>query len=110
MLLKPEKFDFSKPRRALPDKKTMAYYLNPANRGYLLTEAGKERLKEGGMAGAYLGNDGHVHIPGKRLTLYSKPSPPQDEQVGGYNYVINSYYWYLFVYTNTNVWLWESPQ
>ena len=84
MLLKPEKFDsqLPKPRRALPDKKTMAYYLNPANRGYLLTEAGKQRLKEGGMDGAYLGNDGHVHIPGKKLTRYSKPSPPQDEQVG----------------------------
>lgn len=33
------------PRRALPKKKTMKYYLNPENRGYLLTDAGEERLK-----------------------------------------------------------------
>ena len=92
MLLKPEKFDshLPKPRRALPDKKTMAYYLNPANRGYLLTEAGKKRLEEGGMAGAYLGPDGHVHIPGKKLTQYSKPSPPQYELVG-YNNMLLTY-------------------
>ena len=30
------------------------------------------------MEGAYLGKDGRVHIPGKRVTLYSPPSPPQD--------------------------------
>lgn len=47
-----------------------------------MTEAGRERLKEGGMEGAYLGDDGRVHIPGKRVTLYSKPSPPRpDKQV-----------------------------
>ena len=46
VLLKPEKFeDREKPRRALPDKKLMKYYLNPENRGYLLSEEGKERLK-----------------------------------------------------------------
>ena len=44
-----------------------------------MTEAGKERMREGGLEGAYLGPDGRVHIPGKRVTLYSKPSPPLDE-------------------------------
>ena len=37
LLLKPWKFeDQLKPRRALPDKKLMAYYLNPENR-YIYT-------------------------------------------------------------------------
>ena len=44
-----------------------------------MTEEGKAGLKEGGMEGAYLGEDGRVHIPGKRVTLYSDPSPPQPE-------------------------------
>lgn len=34
-------------------------------------------LQEGNMSGAYLGEDGYVHIPGKRTTLYSPVSPPQ---------------------------------
>lgn len=51
--------------------------LSVMKRGYLLTEVGQERLKEGGMEGAYLGEDGRVHVPGKRTTLYSKPAPPQ---------------------------------
>lgn len=34
-------------------------------------------LQEGNMAGAYLGDDGRVHIPGKKVTLYSEPSPPK---------------------------------
>ena len=46
-----------------------------------MTEEGRERLKEGGMEGAYLGDDGRVHIPGKRVTLYSEPSPPQPDKV-----------------------------
>ena len=49
-----------------------------------MTEEGRARLKEGGMEGAYLGRDGEVHIPGKKVTLYSQPSPPQpdaDKQV-----------------------------
>ena len=57
----------------------MAYYLNPAHRGYLLTEAGQHRLAEGGIAGAYLDPDGYVAIPGKRTTLYSKPAPTREE-------------------------------
>ena len=49
-------------------------------RGYLaVTEAGKERLKEGGIEGAYLGPDGFVHIPGKKVTLYSEVSPTKEE-------------------------------
>ena len=49
-------------------------------RGYLaVTEEGKERLKEGGIEGAYLGPDGYVHIPGKRVTLYSEPSLTKEE-------------------------------
>lgn len=44
-----------------------------------MTEEGKARLKEGGMEGAYLGPDGYVHIPGKRVTLYSEPSPTKEE-------------------------------
>ena len=49
-------------------------------RGYLaLTEEGKTRLKEAGIEGAYLGPDGRVHIPGKRVTLYSDPSPTLEE-------------------------------
>ena len=49
-------------------------------RGYLaLTEEGKTRLKEGGIEGAYLGPDGRVHIPGKRVTLYCDPSPTLEE-------------------------------
>lgn len=46
--LEPEKFDLI-PRSSLPNKKDMKYYLNPKNRGYLLTEAGRERLREGGL-------------------------------------------------------------
>lgn len=81
--LKPEKYEEGrKPRQALPDKYDMKYYLNPENRGYLLTEKGEQRLKEGNMAGAYLGDDGRVHIPGKKVTLYSEPSPPKDESKG----------------------------
>lgn len=80
VLLKPEKFEERPlPRRALPKRKTMAYYLDPDNRGYLLSPEGKERLKEAGMGGAYLGEDGRVHVPGRKVTLYSKPSPPQEE-------------------------------
>ena len=44
-----------------------------------MTEEGKHRLKEGGIEGAYLGPDGHVHIPGKKVTLYSEPSPTWEE-------------------------------
>ena len=33
------------------------------------------------MEGAYLGEDGRVHIPGKRVTLYSDPSPPQPDKL-----------------------------
>ena len=49
-----------------------------------MTEQGKERMKEAGIDGAYLGADGRVHIPGKRVTLYSEPSPPLEDcqQVG----------------------------
>ena len=42
-----------------------------------MTDEGRARLNEGGMEGAYFGEDGEVHIPGKRVTLYSDPSPPQ---------------------------------
>ena len=49
-------------------------------RGYLaLTEEGKARMKEAGIEDAYLGSDGRVHIPGKRVTLYSEPSPTLEE-------------------------------
>ncbi len=44
-----------------------------------MTEEGRQRLKEGGIEGAYLGPDGHIHIPGKRVTLYSEPSPTKEE-------------------------------
>ena len=46
-----------------------------------MTEEGRERLKEGGMEGAYLGEDGRVHIPGKKVTLYSEPSPPRPDKL-----------------------------
>lgn len=46
-----------------------------------MTEEGRERLKEGGMEGAYLGDDGRVHIPGKKVTLYSEPSPPRPDKL-----------------------------
>ncbi len=49
-------------------------------RGYLaVTPEGRERLKEGGMEGAYLGPDSAVHIPGKKVTLYSEASPTYEE-------------------------------
>ena len=49
-------------------------------RGYLaLTEEGKARMKEAGIEDAYLGPDGRVHVPGKRVTLYSEPSPTLEE-------------------------------
>ena len=57
----------------------MPYYLDPKNRGYLLTEAGQERLAQGGMKGAYLDSNGRVAIPGKRTTLYSPPAPTKEE-------------------------------
>ena len=80
VLLKPEKFEGREiPRRALPTKKLMPYYLDPKNRGYLLTEAGQERLAQGGMKGAYLDSNGRVAIPGKRTTLYSPPAPTKEE-------------------------------
>ena len=44
-----------------------------------MTEEGKARLKEGNIEGAYLGPDGRVHIPGKKVTLYSEPSPSLEE-------------------------------
>ena len=44
-----------------------------------MTEEGKARLKEARIEGAYLGPDGKVHIPGKRVTLYSDPSPSLEE-------------------------------
>ena len=44
-----------------------------------MTEEGKARLKEANIEGAYLGPDGRVHIPGKKVTLYSEPSPPLEE-------------------------------
>ena len=44
-----------------------------------MTEEGKTRLKEANIEGAYLGPDGRVHIPGKKVTLYSEPSPPLEE-------------------------------
>ncbi len=48
-------------------------------RGYLaVTEEGVARLREGGLEGAYVGPDGRVHIPGKRVTHYSDPSPPKE--------------------------------
>ncbi len=51
-----------------------------SHRGYLaMTEEGKARLKEGGLEGAYLGQDGHVHIPGRKVTRYSEPSPTKEE-------------------------------
>ncbi len=31
------------------------------------------------MKGAYLGKDNRIHIPGKRVTLYSSPSPSKEE-------------------------------
>ena len=62
----------------------------PGHRGYLVTtEAGRARLKEGGMEGAYLGDDGRVHIPGKRVTLYSDPSPPRPDKLVCTNHVTN---------------------
>ena len=67
------------PRRALPSKHNMIYYLNPENRGYLLTEAGQKRLAEGGMEGAYLHPDGRVAIPGKKTTLYTGIAPTKAE-------------------------------
>ena len=57
----------------------MAYYLNPDNRGYLLTEEGQKRLAEGGMKGAYLHPDGRVAIPGKKTTWYTEPAPSKAE-------------------------------
>ena len=44
----PEKYEdnlLNVPRRALPKKKMIKYYLNPENRGYLLTPDGQKRLK-----------------------------------------------------------------
>jgi large subunit ribosomal protein L15 len=80
VLLSPEKFEGKEiPRRALPSKHDMIYYLNPENRGYLLTEAGQKRLAEGGMEGAYLHPDGRVAIPGKKTTLYTGIAPTKAE-------------------------------
>ena len=73
----------------------------PGHRGYLVTtEAGRARLKEGGMEGAYLGDDGRVHIPGKRVTLYSDPSPPRPDKLVCTDHVtkITGLNLYIFAY------------
>ena len=55
-----------------------------------MTEEGKQRLKEGNIERAYCGSDGRMHIPGKKVTLYSEPSRPLEElqQVICFAYII----------------------
>ena len=80
VLLRPEKYDDRlKPRRALPSKKDMPYYLSEKNRGYLLTESGQQRLAEAGIAGCYVDADGRVAVPGKPTTEGAAPAPTKEE-------------------------------
>ena len=80
VLLKPEKYDERiKPRRSLPSKKDMPYYLSEKNRGYLLAESGQKRLAEAGLVGCYVDADGRVAVPGKPTTEGAAPAPTKEE-------------------------------
>lgn len=80
VLLNPHKYDERlKPRRALPSKEDMPYYLSEKNRGYLLTESGQRRLAEAGLAGCYVDADGRVAVPGKPTTEGAAPAPTKEE-------------------------------
>ena len=80
VLLRPEKYDERlKPRRALPSKKDMPYYLSERNRGYLLTGSGQKRLAKAGLAGCYVDEDGRVAVPGKPTTEGAPPAPTKEE-------------------------------
>ena len=80
MLLRPEKYDKrDMPRRALPSKKEMPYYLSERKRGYLLTKSGQERLAEAGLAGCYVDANGRVAVPGKPTTEGAPPAPTKEE-------------------------------
>lgn len=79
-MLKPEKYNEKiKPRRSLPSKMDMPYYLSEKNRGYLLTESGQKRLAEAGLAGCYVDTDGRVAVPGKPTTEGAEPAPTKEE-------------------------------
>lgn len=57
----------------------MPYYLSEKNRGYLLTNSGKKRLAESGLAGCYVDADGRVAVPGKPTTEGAPPAPTKEE-------------------------------
>ena len=79
-LLHPEKYNERlKPRKALPQKSEMPYYLNEKNRGYLLTEEGQRRLSEAGLAGCYVDENGRVAVPGKPTVEGDPPAPTKEE-------------------------------
>jgi len=79
-LLHPQKYDKRlKPRRALPQKSEMPYYLSEKNRGYLLTEEGQQRLTEAGLAGCYVDENGRVAVPGKPTVEGDQPAPTKEE-------------------------------
>lgn len=88
VLLRPEKYDERlKPRRALPSKKDMPYYLSEKNRGYLLTESGQKRLAESGLSGCYVDADGRVAVPGKPTTEGAPPAPTKEEYLKVCSYI-----------------------
>ena len=79
-LLRPQKYDERlKPRRALPQKSEMPYYLSEKNRGYLLTEEGQQRLAEAGLAGCYVDENGRIAVPGKPTVEGDSPAPTKEE-------------------------------
>ena len=91
VLLHPEKYhERLKPRRALPSREDMPYYLSEKHRGYLLTESGQKRLAEAGLAGCYVDADGRIAVPGKPTTEGAAPAPTKEEYLKVYSspYVI----------------------
>ena len=77
-LLHPHKFyDRLIPRNTLPRGHLLAYYLNPAKRGYLaMTEEGRMRMAAAGLSRAYLNKEGRVVL--RQIAIEEKE---EDEKV-----------------------------
>lgn len=104
-MLHPEKYDERlKPRRALPSKNDMPYYLSEKNRGYLLTKSGQKRLAEAGLAGCYVDANGRVAMPGKSTTEGTAPAPTKEEYLKVCDFSVCIVY--VYVYCRS----WQQPK